>query len=187
MRANTNNDETTTLQLAIRGDESAFTYLYNENQSQILKFVSRRVDDSSSAEDLTASIFMKVWEKLGAYQDRGLPFQAWLYRIARNSVIDYYRTRKAVAPLELVENAPDGSRPIVDSLGDKQEAQQVLDLLSQLTQSQREVLDLKLVQGLSTDEVAIKLGKKAGAVRALQMRGLHSLAISVREHGLLLP
>ena len=178
------NTDTETLQMAIRGDEGAFTYLYNDNQKQILKFVSRRVGDVSSAEDLTATIFMKVWEKLGVYQDRGLPFKAWLYRIARNSVIDYYRTRRDVAPLEVVENAPDGARPVVDYLAEKQETEQIKGLFKLLTDSQREVLDLKLLQGLNTREVAAKLEKKAGAVRALQMRGLASLTEIMREHGL---
>jgi RNA polymerase sigma-70 factor (ECF subfamily) len=179
--------DTETLQMAIRGDESAFTYLYNENQKQILKFVSRRVDDASSAEDLTATIFMKVWEKLGVYQDRGLPFKAWLFRIARNSVIDYYRARRNVAPLEVVENTPDGARPILDFLADREELNQVINLLNLLTITQREVLVLRLIQGLGTREIAQKVGKKAGAVRAIQMRGLESLVAIVREQGLLEP
>lgn len=176
-----------TLQEQIRGDESTFTFIYNENLHQINRFVANRVNDAASAEDVTASIFMKAWQNLNTYEERGYPIRAWLFRIARNSVIDYYRTRKVTAPLELAENASDGGQPISDRIADQEQVQQIVGLLPLLTEGQRKVLDLRILKGLKTEEVAVTLQKGPGAVRALQMRGLRALAQLVKEHGLLHP
>lgn len=166
----------TTLQKAIRGDKQAFTVLYDENIDVIYRFVEIRVGDLQTAEDLTSKIFMKSWEKLATFQDRGVPYRAWVFRIARNTIIDHYRTRKEVAPLELVSNTSDGAQPMVEKLANDMDAEQLLTLMEQLTDSQRKVLILRLIDGLSTDETAAALRKRSGAVRALQMRGLHRMA-----------
>jgi RNA polymerase sigma-70 factor (ECF subfamily) len=114
---------------------------------------------------------------LSSYQQRGLPFRAWLFRIARNAVIDHYRTRKEVAPLEAAANATDRrSLSLSEGVAVKLEAESILRLMEQLTEDQRNVLTLKLVHGFDTEEVAKTLGKRQGAVRALQMRGLQTLA-----------
>lgn len=167
--------KTTTLQKAINGDEQAFTILYDENIDVIYRFVEIRVGDPQTAEDLTSKIFMKSWEKLSTFQDRGVPFRAWVFRIARNAIIDHYRTRKDVAPLELVSNTSDGTQPMGEKLANDMDAEQVLALMEQLTSSQRQVLILRLMDGLTTDEAAANLNKRAGAVRALHMRALHRM------------
>jgi RNA polymerase sigma-70 factor (ECF subfamily) len=118
---------------------------------------------------------MKAWEKLDTYVERGLPIRVWLFRIARNTLIDHYRGRKSVAPLEIVENAPDDHKPLEDGVIDGLEARRLIGMMQKLTEEQREVLTLKLVSGLKTSEIAAALGKREGAVRALQMRGLQTL------------
>jgi RNA polymerase sigma-70 factor, ECF subfamily len=162
---------------AIKGDESAFGELYTAYSDSIYRFVYLRVEDQQTAEDISANVFLKAWEKLEAYQPRGVPFRAWLFRIARNAVIDHYRTRKEVAPLEAVVNTFDESvLSVSENVSTRIEAQKVLREMEQLTEDQRNVLTLKLVHGLDTQEVAKALGKRQGAVRALQMRGLQALA-----------
>jgi RNA polymerase sigma-70 factor (ECF subfamily) len=170
------------VKLAVAGDEHAFTFLYEKYIDNIYRFVLYRVADSETAEDLTSAVFLKVWEKLGSYQDRGLPFRAWLFRIARNAVIDHYRTRKEVAPIDLIspEELPKTSA-LADDVEKSLEAERIRRLMDQLTDIQREVLILKLINGFSTEEIAETLGKKAGAVRALQMRALNALSKLIEE------
>ncbi len=162
---------------AIKGDQQAFGQLYDAYLDSIYRFVYLRVEDQQTAEDISANVFLKAWEKLESYQMRGVPFRAWLFRIARNAVIDHYRTRKEVAPLEAVVNTYDENAiPVSEHVSTRIEAQQIMGLMEQLTEDQRNVLTLKLVHGLDTQEVAKALGKRQGAVRALQMRGLQALA-----------
>lgn len=169
--------EEQTVHAAINGDQQAFAALYDAYINSIYRFIYIRVEDQQTAEDIAANVFLKAWEKLGGYQQRGLPFRAWLFRIARNAVIDHYRTRKEVAPLEAAANATDRrSLSLADRVGVKLEVDHILGLMEQLTEDQRNVLTLKLVHGFDTDEVAKTLGKRQGAVRALQMRGLQTLA-----------
>lgn len=169
--------EEQTVRLAINGDQQAFALLYDTYVDSIYRFIYIRVEDQQTAEDIASSVFLKAWEKLSSYQQRGLPFRAWLFRIARNAVIDHYRTRKEVAPLEAAANATDRrSLSLSEGVAVKLEAESILRLMEQLTEDQRNVLTLKLVHGFDTEEVAKTLGKRQGAVRALQMRGLQTLA-----------
>ena len=162
---------------AIKGDELAFGELYSAYSDSIYRFVYLRVEDQQTAEDIAANVFLKAWEKLEAYEQRGVPFRAWLFRIARNAVIDHYRTRKEVAPLEAIVNTFDeNAQSVSENVGTRLEAQKIMKSMEQLTDDQRNVLTLKLVHGLNTQEVAKALGKRQGAVRALQMRGLQALA-----------
>ncbi len=162
---------------AINGEQQAFAVLYDAYADSIFRFIYIRVEDQQTAEDITSGVFLRAWEKLGKYQQRGLPFRAWLFRIARNAVIDHYRTRKEVAPLEAAINTTDnGGHSVSEGVALKLEAEKILNLMHHLTEDQRNVLTLKLVHGLETEEVAKVLGKRQGAVRALQMRGLQTLA-----------
>jgi len=82
------------------GDSKAFGILYDAYVERIYRFVFFRVADEQTAEDITAQVFLRAWEKLGRYRIGNSPFLAWLYTIARNAVIDHYRTRKTVVSLE---------------------------------------------------------------------------------------
>jgi RNA polymerase sigma-70 factor (ECF subfamily) len=175
--------ETQIVKKAVKGDEAAFGELYDAYVDSIYRFIYLRVEDQQTAEDITSTVFLKSWEKLGSYKERGVPFRAWLFRIARNAVIDHYRTRKEAAPLEAVVNTYDtDARTVSESVGTRLEAEKVIEVMQQLTADQRNVLTLKLVHGLNTKEVARALGKRQGAVRALQMRGLQALAKSMENH-----
>src|SRR5258708_40112642 len=84
-------EETPLVRRAIGGDPEAFAQLYLIYAERLQRFVFFRVGDQQIAEDLTSQTFLKAWEKLDHYQMRGLPFVAWLFRIARNIVFDHYR------------------------------------------------------------------------------------------------
>ena len=176
-------EEQEVVKAAAKGDEQAFASLYDTYVDSIYRFIYLRVEDQQTAEDIASSVFLKAWEKLDRYQFRGVPFRAWLFRIARNAVIDHYRTRKEMAPLEAVIGVKDESfMPVSERVGLTLEADKVIVSMQELTGDQRNVLTLKLVHGLNTQEVAKALGKRQGAVRALQMRGLQALA-KIMENG----
>lgn len=169
--------ETDLIQRAMSGEQNAFAMLYDAYIEQIYRFIYFRVSDAQTAEDLTSQVFLKAWDKLSSYQIRGLPFSAWLFRIARNGVIDYYRTFKETTPLEPdVIARPDPAADVDEKVERRLEAEEVRLALQHLTEDQRQVLTLRFIEGLSTEEVAQVIGKRQGAVRALQMRGLQALA-----------
>jgi RNA polymerase sigma-70 factor (ECF subfamily) len=169
------------VQRAQAGDAEAFGYLYDGFIERIYRYVFFRVTDEQTAEDLTAQVFTKAWEKLDHYKPSGAPFIAWLYTIARNIVIDFYRTRKETVDLEdAVSIAHDGPQP-EDQVALHFEVEELRIALQQLTADQQQVVVLKFINGLSTEEIAQQLGKRTGAIRALQMRALQSLARLMRE------
>lgn len=162
---------------AISGDVEAFASLYDAYVDDVYRFMLHRVGHEQTAEDLTSQVFLKAWDNLGRYKVRGLPFGAWLFQIARNSVIDYYRTRKETLPLE--PNAvmePDPMMNVAREVEKRLEGEWLRTILHKLTHEQREVLILKFINGLKTKEIAQVMGKGQGAIRALQMRALHALA-----------
>jgi RNA polymerase sigma-70 factor, ECF subfamily len=170
-------DEMTLVRFSQQGDQEMFARLYQTYIDRIYRYVYFRVADENLAEDITAQIFLKVWEKLDSYQPGQSPFMAWIYRIAHNTVIDYYRTRKFSVSLENARPAEISHSDEVDEKLDFQfQSQKLSAALRDLTKEQRQVLVLKFVDGMSTTEIAKQLKKKTGAIRALQMRGLQGLA-----------
>lgn len=164
------------VKLAQSGDSEAFAMLYDGYMEKIYRYIYFRVTDEQTAEDLTAHVFCKAWENLKRYKPTGAPFGAWLYTIARNAVIDHYRTRKETVSLEDITSlASDGPAPD-EQTELKFEVESLNEALQVLTDEQQQVLLLKFIAGMSTDEIADQLGKRAGAIRALQMRGLQALS-----------
>ena len=162
--------------LAKDGDPEAFGLLYDNYLERIYRYIYFRVTDEQTAEDLASQVFCKAWENLDRYKPSGAPFEAWLYTIARNAVIDHYRTRKETVSLDEITTLA-GNGPAPDEEAELQfETESLRDALQVLTDEQQQVLTLKFISGMSTDEIANMLGKRPGAVRALQMRGLQALS-----------
>lgn len=162
---------------AAKGDANAFARLYDTYYDEVYRFIFHRVSDQQTAEDLTSQLFFKAWNNLGRYEARGFRFGAWLLQIARNMVIDHYRTRKETVALE--PNATmkaDPAANVAKNVERKLEGERIRSMLRHLTDDQKEVLTLKFINGLSTKETAEVMQKKQGAIRALQMRGLQTLA-----------
>lgn len=158
------------------GDSEAFGQLYDACVERVYRYIYFRVSHEETAEDLTSQVFLKAWENLDRYKAGGSPFIAWLYTIARNLVIDHYRSQKEFVSLEDVTlSAPEEQNP-VDQTELRFELQALRDALQFLTDDQQEVLILKFIVGLPNDSIARMMKKQEGAVRALQMRGLQTLA-----------
>ena len=168
-------DEVHLVEKAKAGDADAFGQLYDACVDRVYRFIYFRVSDQSTAEDLTSQVFLKAWQNFDRYRPNG-PILAWLYAIARNTVIDHYRTFKQTVPLD--DAVPVAAQD--DKLDDQVELQfemsSLQESLKNLTEEQQEVLLLKFIAEYETDQIARKMGKSEGAVRALQMRALQALA-----------
>ena len=162
--------------LAKSGDAEAFGHLYETYLDRIYRYIYFRVTDEQTAEDLISQVFTKAWENLDRYQPSGRPFIAWLYTIAHNTVIDHYRTRRETVAIEntvsLASDAPSPHEQVELHF----EADNLRAALQTLTPEQQQVVVLKFIAGMTTDEIAGQLCKSPGAVRALQMRALQALA-----------
>lgn len=169
-------DEGRLVCLSQAGDAEMFGILYDRYINRIYRYIYYRVADGDMADDLTSVVFLKVWENLPKYTAGKSPFIAWLYRIAHNAVIDHYRTRKVSVSLNAVSPEIGFVTDFDERLELQCMSQQILDAMSRLPKQQRQVLVLRFVKGLDTRDIARRLGKKQGAIRALQMRALQGLA-----------
>lgn len=157
------------------GDSEAFAQLYDAYVARVYRYIYFRVTDDAAAEDLSSQVFLKAWESLDRYEMGSSPFVAWLYTIARNLVIDYYRTKKESVPLEEVHMLAHHETP-VEEVESRFDLQAMRDALQFLTDDQQQVLILKFIAGLPNENVARIMNKREGAVRALQMRALQTMA-----------
>ena len=173
-------DERGLIEQARSGDGEAFSQLYEASFDRVYRFIFFRVTDTETAQDLTSQVFLKAWQNLGRYRPHG-PFLAWLYAIARNAVIDNYRTRKATVSLE--EATPIAAQDVKldDHMQFQFDVQALQSAMQQLTVEQQEVITLKFIADYDTTQIAKHMGKSEGAVRALQMRALHALARVMRN------
>jgi len=164
------------------GNSEAFGQLYDAYMERIYRFVYFRVEDQQTAEDITSQVFLKAWNNLDRFQFSRTPYLAWLYTIAHNAVIDHYRTRKVSTALDDVRlSQPDHAEAVENDIDLSVEMQSVRAAMQALTDDQQKVLTLKFIEGMSNTEIARHLGKREGAIRALQMRGLQALAKQLEE------
>lgn len=176
-RSATLRSERSLIRFSQRGDRDAFGLLYETYLQRIYRYVYFRVFDRELAEDIASLVFLKAWEHLDSFEGGQVPFAKWLYRVAHNTVIDYYRTRKPVSALENVHPLRVSYSDGVDEKIDISIfSSHLVEALNELTDAQREVLILKFIEGLTNKEIADRIEKGLGAVRALQMRGLRKLA-----------
>jgi RNA polymerase sigma-70 factor (ECF subfamily) len=160
------------------GDREAFGFLYARYADNIYGYVRSIVHDHHEAEDVTQHVFAKLMRVIGKYQERDVPFLAWMLRVARNVAVDHIRQQRLV-PVEEVRDqelhvgeAPGGGR-----IDDLQEA------LAGLPQAQREVLVLRHVVGLSPTEIATRTGRTEGSIHGLHHRGRRALRAELIERG----
>jgi RNA polymerase sigma-70 factor, ECF subfamily len=155
------------------GDSEAFQTLYESHLDTIYRYVYYKVGNGQLAEDLTQHIFMKAWEAINRYQWRELPFQHWLLRLARNTVIDHYRSTKP-ANASLLDPIGDGTDP-EEELAQSEMIQTLQEAVRQLPDEQREVIVLRFIEQMPHADVALHLGKSAATVRVIQHRALQAL------------
>jgi RNA polymerase sigma-70 factor (ECF subfamily) len=153
----------------------AFGDLYERYLDEIFRFVFYRILDQEEAEDLTERVFLKAWEALPRGRRPVANFRAWLYRVARNQVIDRHRTRKPAVPLEQAATLRDGS-PAPEAIAQaREESAELAAVIARLGRRYQQVLVCRFVNGLSHAETAQVLGLKENHVRVLQHRALQEL------------
>ncbi|MFZ5918696.1 MAG: RNA polymerase sigma factor [Chloroflexota bacterium] len=159
---------------ARRGDAAALTALYEHFKQGVFRFIYYRTNDVEVAADLTGDVFEKMLKALPAYQPQ-CPFAAWLFQIARNRVIDYWRHQQVRqnVPLDAGLPSPDVSPEQV--VEQRLTVERLVRALSYLTLDQRDVLILRYVVGMRIRLVATTMEKSDGAVRMLQQRALEAL------------
>lgn len=175
MPMSSNNNDSELVTRAKAGDHSAVTQIYERYAAPIYRYIYFRVGEAELAEDLQAEVFLRMLEGLHRYEDRGWPISAWLYRIAHDRTVDTMRRRRnrQHVPLETWGGCCDGPENAVSAQLDYEELTRTL---CDLTDEQRQVIYLRFMADMSIQEVAQKLGRTEGSVKALQHRGLQSLA-----------
>lgn len=140
---------------------------------RIYRYVFYQVKNRATAEDLTEEVFIKAWRGIAKYRFRERPFSAWLYRIAHNHVVDYFRTNHQAQPLDEVR-LTDASEPASELEG-KQLQEILMSAISDLTEQQKQIVLLKFMEDLDNQEIEQITGKSQGAIRVMQMRALAAL------------
>jgi RNA polymerase sigma-70 factor (ECF subfamily) len=162
---------------ASNGDREAFGILYEHYIERIFNYVYYRTGNTHDAEDLTARVFQRAMNHIHSYTDRGVPFSAWLYRIAHNLVANWHRdrSRRQEIPLNDVPILPaSGDHPEV-TLVHSEERDDLLRLIRHLPPDRQHLLILKFVEDLSNAEIGQIMGRSEGAVKSLYHRTLLAL------------
>lgn len=167
--------------LAVEGQPSAFGSLYEHYQPQIYRFIFLKVGSKDEAEDLTHQVFLNAWTGIAKYKHRGFPFSSWLYQIARNQVVDHYRSKKDAISIE--EMDPDTLKEQfgTEGLDTALELERVMKAVRTLKTEYQDVLILRFVEDMTIKDVASALGKTEGAVKLLQHRALKILKDTLGE------
>lgn len=156
-------------------NEAKLAGLYNEYYDKIARYAFLHIGDRTEAEDIAGEVFLKALDSIKSYKERGIPMQAWLFRIAHNLVVDYFRkaAKYRTVPIDTVPVASD-TNPV--TIAERNiEMGRVTKAMEQLSQEQREVLGLRFFGGLTSKEVGQILKKSDGAVREMQRAALEKL------------
>ena len=160
---------------AKQGDEAAISQLYRRYSPGIYGYLACRVGDAALAQDLTSEVFLRALEGLPQFKDRGIPFSAWLYRIAHDRMVDHFRrqARRPTTPLhEAHLPATAGIDQVVET---RLRMAQLGKAMQELTDEQHQVILLRFVAGFKLREVAYVMDKSTAAIKMLQLRALTRL------------
>ncbi len=158
-----------------RDNEVILASLYEEYYDKIARYVYVHIGDRTEAEDIAGEVFLKALESLKSYQERGIPMQSWLFRIAHNMVVDHLRkaAKRKTVPIDTVQ-IEGGTDPMTVTERNI-ELERVAGAMEQITKEQREVLRLRFFGGLTSKEAGSILNKSDGAVREMQRAAIESL------------
>jgi RNA polymerase sigma-70 factor, ECF subfamily len=162
---------------AKRGDWDGIHYLYVRYVDDVVGYVQSIVRDHHEAEDITQNVFAKLITAIERYEERSVPFAAWIMRVARNATLDHMRARRQI-PVEEVRACD----PCDERL-EFEQRQCLKEALAGLPEDQREVLVLRHLLGLSPPEIAERLGKTESSIHGLHHRGRAALKAALIELG----
>jgi RNA polymerase sigma-70 factor, ECF subfamily len=162
------------------GEQAAFGEIYNLYFKKIYQFIFYRVGHKEIAEDLAEEVFLKAFTKIASISENSA-FSGWLYQIARNQVIDYYRAKKLTISLDEIENTLEYESNVIDVVNLEHQQKVMLKLLKELAPEQQIVLKLKFFEDLENTEIAEMLHKSEGAIRVIQHRGITKLQELIKK------
>ncbi len=164
-------------------DEGAWAQIYDQHFTRLFRYSYLRTGDWAVAEDLAAEVFLEALRGIQGYRFRGIPFSAWLYRIARNLTADHLSRKSRRPTVSLMQEAAHPGLQVEDR-HESLASEEIQSVLSRLTNDQQQVIILRFYQGLSHEETAQAMGRRSGAVRVLQNRAINSLRrIMAEERG----
>lgn len=163
-------------------DSEAFSELYEKYYSQIFGYILKRVADLEIAQDVTSETFLKALKNLWQFRWRNVPFSCWLYRIASNEIVNYFRKRKGkIIALEKISEPLSNDNPEIEFIDAQEELKRHQDFLKaqekifKLDFKYQEVIVLRLFEKKQIKEIAEILGKKEGTIKSLLHRGIEKL------------
>jgi len=169
-------EEEKLIRSAVGGDSSAFGSLYDRYQPAIYRFIVVKVGSREEAEDITHHVFLSAWQKVRTYKHRGHPFSSWLYQIARNMVIDHYRSKKDDVSLDKLDPESSIIPAVAQSdLSIKLQLEKVHVAIKELKPDYQDVIILRFIEDLPLKETAAILKKSEGAVKLAQHRAIREL------------
>lgn len=159
---------------AMADQTKEFDAMYKANQPLIFRFMFWRTKDKMLAEDLTSNVFEKAWRTRKSFT--GGSAKAWLFRIARTTLIDYWRRHKDIADDgTVIDQAPAETKDLGDELDEQLAAEELKRAVSRLPQDMRDVVQQRFINGLTARETAVKLDLSEANVRVIQYRALKKL------------
>ncbi|MGD2059200.1 MAG: sigma-70 family RNA polymerase sigma factor [Anaerolineales bacterium] len=167
--------------LAQSGEVNAFGQLYERYLDRIFRYVLSRVDQEHVAEDITEMVFLRSFESLATYEDRGHPFSAYLYQVARNLLVDHYRQSEDLVPLKKIEHKGSKASDSEQSAIQQERIEVIAEALMELPEEYQEVIRLRVLMQLPTAETADWMDRSDGAVRVLLHRAMKALKKHVEE------
>ncbi len=176
-------DEKEILREASLGNEDAFGLLYENYVTRIFNYIYYRTGNVHDAEDLTARVFQRAMKHIPNYQDRGVPFSAWSYRIAHNLVANWHRDRSRKKELAITEKMvlPAKHEHPETTLMRTEKQDALLQIIRTLPSNRQQLLILKFVEGYSNAEIGKIMGRSEGAVKSLYHRTLLALRDQVDD------
>lgn len=173
------------VKLAVNGDADAFSYIYEKNVTRIYNYIYYRIGSEDDAEDLTARVFHRAFGHIEKYQEKGVPFTAWLYRIAHNLTANWYRDtqRRKEISLEDQMGLPHQGEPPERQVERTQEKEILMKAIRRLPPDRQQLILLKYLEDLTNGEIAVIMGRTEGAIKSLYHRSLISLREEISSLG----
>jgi len=163
--------------LARSGNSEAFSFLYNQNVNRIYNYIFYRVGSEHDAEDITSRVFYRAFGHIKNYEEKGVPFSAWLYRIAHNLIANWHRDRQRRKEVSLDDQPEIPQRiDLPETVIEKrQEMELLLRGIRRLAPERQQLILLKFLDDLSNAEIAVIMGRTEGAIKSLYHRALIAL------------
>ena len=172
-----NESESDLISLASKGNAEAFGILYEKYIDQIYNYIYFRTSNGKDAEDICSRVFLRALRHIERYEDRGYPFSAWLYRIAHNLVVNWYRDSERSEEISISEQYPPPTieGTVEEKIEKQDEASHLMAIINSLPEDRKELLILKHVEDLTNYEIGQIMDRTEGAIKALYHRTLESL------------